>query len=408
MKQNNLILKFIKNILHNFLLTGIAVILCLFCVSAPILAQDDSASNPADKDNASYVSGKVISILAQKDNSVLEDSFHTKQLVQMVKILVLSGKYRGQTVYTDNQLTSNPIYDINIRPGNRVILSVEETPHGTDFYISDLERVPVLLILFGAFLALLMIAGGKQGLRSIISILVTALLIFFVLVPAVLNKFPVIPTTVAIAFISTFLTIFTVSGINLKSLSAALGTVISVMISGIVSSLVIYFAPLNGFSDQEAAMLWSSRPDLDFTGLLTAGVIIASLGAAMDVGMSIASSVYELKKVNNSLSPKELFVSGLNVGRDIMGTMANTLILAYIGGGFSLVLLVSNAPLIKLLNLNSIAAEIASALTGSIGIIFCVPITSLIAGYLIGRQKKENLFQELDKNKVEAFIEAGQ
>jgi len=204
-------------------------------------------------------------------------------------------------------------------------------------------------------------------------------------VPAVLNKFPVIPMTVLIAFISTFITMYVVAGVNLKSLSASLGTVFSVIIAGIISSLVIKFAPLNGFNHQEAAMLWASRPDLDFTALLTAGVIIASLGAVMDVGMSIASSIYELKKVNNELTTKELITSGFNVGKDIMGTMANTLILAYIGSAFALVLLAANAPLIKLLNLNSIASEIASAITGSIGIVFCVPITAVIAGYLIGK-----------------------
>ena len=104
----------------------------------------------------------------------------------------------------------------------------------------------------------------------------------------------------------------------------------------------------------------------------------------MDVGMSIASSVFELKKVNGNLKIIELVKSGMNVGKDIMGTMANTLILAYIGGAFSLVLLAANAPFIKLVNLNSIATEITAAIVGSIGIVLCVPITSVISGYHIG------------------------
>lgn len=369
----------------------ILLVFCIFCLVIPVFAQEDNPGNSAPDANVSYSSGKVLQIVSEKDNKELEDSFHTKQTTQIVKILVLSGKYKGKIIKIENQLTSSPLYDIKINPGNRVILSVEETPKGVEFYISDLERVPVLLILGGIFLFLLLLIGGKQGLRSIVSILVNAILVFFVLVPAVLNNYPVIATTIAISFVSTFVTMFVVAGINMKSLSASLGTIISVLIAGVVSSLVIKFAPLNGFNTQESAMLFVNRPDLDYKGLLTAAVIIASLGAVMDIGMSIASSIYEFKKVNNVLTIRELITSGLNVGKDIMGTMANTLILAYIGGAFALVLLASNAPLIKLLNLNSIASEIASAIAGSIGIVLCVPITAVIAGYLIGKDKNKEI-----------------
>lgn len=363
---------------------AILLVFCLFSLTNPVFAQETDSEAFIENETA-YASGKVIKIVSETKDEILEETFNTDQIVQIAEVVILNGKYRGNTVKIENRLTSNPIYDIKIKPGNRVILNIEETPEGTVFYIADIERSPVLLILVGIFLSLLMITGGKQGLRAIVSIVITAVLIFFVLIPAVLNNFPIIPATVGIAFVSTFITMFTVAGVNKKSLSASLGTIISVMIAGILSSLTIKFAPLNGFNTQESAMLWTNRPDLDFTGILTAGVIIASLGAIMDVGMSIASSIYELKKVNNTLSIKELFTSGLNVGKDITGTMSNTLILAYIGGSFSLVLLASNAPLVKLINLNSIAAEIASAVTGSIGIVLCVPITALIAAYLIGK-----------------------
>ncbi|OGH98088.1 MAG: hypothetical protein A2039_07705 [Candidatus Melainabacteria bacterium GWA2_34_9] len=381
----------------------ILLVFCIFYFIVPAFAQEDSPDAPSGT-NVSYSSGKVLQIISEKVNKELEDSFHTEQITQTVKVLVLSGKYKGKIVKIDNQLTSNPVYDIKIKAGNRVILSVEETPKGVDFYIADQERVPVLLILVGVFLSLLMIIGGMQGLRSIVSILVTVVLVFFVLVPAVLNNFPIILMTVFIAIISTFATMFIVSGINLKSLSASIGTILSVIIAGLMSSLVIKFAPLNGFGSQESVMLWADRPDLDYTGLLTAGMIIASLGAVMDVGISIASSIYEFKNVNNTLNTKDLFRSGLNVGKDIMGAMSNTLILAYIGGAFSLVLLASNAPLIKLLNLNSIAAEIASAITGSIGIVLCVPITALIAAYLIGKDKNKESDTSVDVDKNESEV----
>ena len=372
----------------------ITVLLFLF-IANPVFAQEnDFEAEP--EINVSYASGKVLEIISETSNKELEESFDMEQTVQLAKVFVLNGKYRGKVVEIENQLTSNPIYDINIKKDSRVILNIEEHGKEVIFYIADLDRTPVLFILVGTFLALLMIIGGMQGLRAIASLVITSFLIFFMLIPAILESAPVIPATVVVALISTFATMFMVTGVNKKSLSASLGTVFSVMIAGFLSSMVIKFAPLNGFGSHESAMLWASRPDLDFTGILTAGVIIASLGAVMDVGMSIASSISEFKKVNSHLSVKELFSSGLNVGKDIMGTMSNTLIMAYIGGAFTLVLVAADAPLIKLVNLNAIAAEITSALAGSIGIVLCVPITAIITAYLIG---KENISVQNDSEK---------
>jgi len=183
MKQNKLVLKSIKKLTK---IPLILLILCIFCLTIPAFAQDDSQNAQPDQ-TVNYVSGKILKIVSEKDNKILEDSFHSQQIVQTVKVLVLSGKYKGETVTIDNQLTSNPIYDINLKSGDRVILSVEEGTGSLEFFISDVERVPVLLILTGVFLASLMIIGGIQGLRSIISIVVTAGLVFFVLVPAVFH-----------------------------------------------------------------------------------------------------------------------------------------------------------------------------------------------------------------------------
>ena len=204
-------------------------------------------------------------------------------------------------------------------------------------------------------------------------------------IPAILNNYPIIPVTIATALISTLVTMFAVGGINIKSISATIGTIGGLCAAGLLSMLIIKLAPLTGLTDQESIILWTTRPDLDFTGLLTAAMIIGSLGAIMDVGISIASSIAEIKETNPSLSPKQLMKSGLNVGTDVIGAMSNTLILAYIGGAFPLILLAANVPLVKFINLNSISSEITAALAGSIGIVLCVPITAAVSGYLIGR-----------------------
>ena len=129
--------------------------------------------------------------------------------------------------------------------------------------------------------------------------------------------------------------------------------------------------------------LFSAHPSLNFVGVLASAMIIGALGAVMDIGMSISSTVNELFSSNSQMSVRELFTSGMNVGKDIIGTMANTLILAYLGGALSLVLLSSNIDMQKFFNLNQVATEISAALIGSIAIVLCVPITAIISAWLV-------------------------
>ena len=343
-------------------------------------------SKPQTQDNSDYASAKVLKIISETKNQILQDSIGGNQVTQFLQVKILTGKLKGKIMNIENQLSSNPAYDIYVKPGSRVVVDIDQTEPNQEINIADNERTPALMAIAGLFFVLLLTIGGIKGLKSLISIGTTGLLVFSVLIPAILNKAPVIPVTIGIAVLSTFLSIFLVSGINIKSLSACLGTIGSLLLSGLISMFIIKFAPLNGFKDQESIILWSTRPDLDFTGILTSAMIIGSLGAIMDVGISIASSIAEIKSINKTLNAKQLIESGLNVGKDIMGAMSNTLILAYVGSALPLILLAINAPIVKLLNLNSIAAEITAALAGSIGIILCVPLTATIAGLLIARK----------------------
>lgn len=358
-----------------------------------IPAYGQSINNENSPKIEEYTIGKVQKIISERPNKLLQESFGGNQITQTVKVKILSGKHKGKVVETQNQLSSNPAYDIKIKQGSRVVLDIEEEKDNKiNVYIADVERLPALLIIIGLFLTLVLIISGIKGLRTLMSLGITSFLVFFVLIPAIMNNYPIIPTTIAVALISTVVTMFIVGGISLKSVSATIGTIGGLSITGLLSILTIKIAPLTGITDQESLILWTSRPDLNFTGILTAAMIIGSLGAIMDVGISIASSIAELKQTNESLTVFQLVKSGLNVGTDIIGAMSNTLILAYIGGSFPLILLATNAPLVKLINLNSIASEITAAIVGSIGIVLCVPITAFVSGYLIGNK---NLFKIL-------------
>jgi uncharacterized membrane protein len=237
------------------------------------------------------------------------------------------------------------------------------------------------------FAGLLIFVGKRKGFLSLISIVITVLLILFMLVPLIRHGFSPIFVALLISLISTAVTMYLVGGFNKKSTAAVLGTVGSLIVAAIFSMLTIKFSHLTGFCCEETMFLYQADSSLNFKGILTASMMLATLGAVMDTGMSIASSINEFYIINPHLTPKELFFSGMNVGKDIIGTMANTLILVYMGGSLPLVLLSQNIDLQKFFNLNQVVTEISSAVIGSISLVVCVPITALIASKIVTLNK---------------------
>ncbi len=317
------------------------------------------------------------------------------QVKQAVTVKVLSGRFKGEVTEIDNMLTGNPAYDIPLSKGDKVVLHVEPlndniaTAQDVDFFIADIKRDNQILIFSAVFALMLLLTGRKKGLTSIISIIATVGLIFFVMVPLILNGFSPVLSAVTVGILSTIITVYLVGGFNFKSTSAIAGTSVSLVFAGLLSQLAIYFAHLTGFAGEENMFLYTARPDLNFTGILSASIIIASLGALMDTAVSIASTINEIHETDKNLCVRELFKSGMNVGRDIIGTMSNTLILVYLGSALPLVLLSSSIDLNKFFNLNQVATEILSALTGSIVILACVPFTALVASILIKKGSKK-------------------
>lgn len=332
--------------------------------------------------------------LQQGDNSVK----------QIVKVKVLTGKYKGLERDIDNMLTGNPAYDIPLKKGDHVVLHVEKnTPNvvssdDLDFFIADLKRDNTLIFITAFFFICLVIVGRKKGVASLISIAATICLMFFVLMPLILHGFSPIIAAVLVSVLSTIITVYLVGGFNAKSTSAVVGTMLSLIFAALLSMSVIYYARLTGFAGEENMFLYSAHSTLNFKGILAASMIIAALGALMDTSVSIASTINEIYETNKSLTIKQLFISGMNVGRDIIGTMSNTLILVYLGSSLSLVLLANNIDMQKFFNLNQVATEISSALIGSIAILMCVPITAIISAYLIKHQKQN---EEFDFDKID-------
>lgn len=317
------------------------------------------------------------------------DEENNSSINQIVTVKILTGDYKNQTRDILNILTDNPAYNIPLQKGNKVILHLEEDEDNLNFYIADIKRDTSMMFFAGLFCAILIAIGRKKGIFSLISIIATVGLIFTVMVPIILTGFCPIIAAIFVGILSTIITIYLVGGFNAKSTSAIFGTSISLIFAGILSVLTIIFANLTGFAGEENIFLYSVRPDLSFKGILVASMIIASLGALMDTAVSIASTINEIHETDKSLDVIQLFKSGMNVGKDIIGTMSNTLILVYLGASLPLVLLANNIDVQKFFNLNQVATEILSALVGSTAILACVPITAIISAYLI-KKKKEN------------------
>lgn len=337
--------------------------------------------------------GKVIEVITTIDQDNMDSNNQGFGLsAQVVKVKVLTGKYKGEEFLIENNLSGNTAYDIIVEKGDKVTLLIEDNEEGApNIYISDFVRDIYIYIILITFVVLLLLIGKIKGLKSIITLSITAFIILKVMLPLFLKGYNPIWITVLSAFFITVITFVIIAGINIKSISAIIGTLGGVLLAGTIAYIIGNTAKLSGLSNQEANMLMYIPQNIDFNfqGLLFAGIIIGALGAVMDVAMSIASSMYEIREINPDISPSELMKSGMNVGKDIMGTMSNTLILAYTGSSIPLLLvfMAYDTSLVKILNLDLIATEIIRSFVGSIGLIITIPITSLTTGLILKFKK---------------------
>ncbi len=308
---------------------------------------------------------------------------------QEVFLRISDGPYINQHVTVENHLTENEIYNILVIPGDRVVLMIQDNGENLDVFITDRVRDRILLYLVIAFLGVLALVGKSKGFKTILTISLTVILIFKVLLPAILIGYNPLLVTVIIATIITLITITTIAGFHIKSFSAILGTLFGVVTAGIISIVAAKATHLTGLSSEEAIMLLyiPQEISLNYQNLLFSGILLGALGAVMDVAMSIASSIHEVHQANPQLSHYQLIRSGMAVGRDIMGTMSNTLILAYTGSFIPLMLLFMSydTPFVKLINLDIVATEITRSLAGSIGLVLTIPFTALLTVALMKR-----------------------
>ena len=308
---------------------------------------------------------------------------------QVVEVKLLSGEKKGETL----QVTSSSgfLFGAPCTPGMKVVVmqSVAGDTVIASVYTQDREWV---IYAFGLlYLAVLVLVGGKQGIKGGIGLVFTFFSILLWYLPMVYRGFSPFWSAVFICLITTLATMLLIGGFTKKTVVATAGTVGGVLTAGVAATLFSLASGITGYnvSDIETLMtLWNTL-DVQVGGLLFSGLLISSLGAVMDVAMSIGSSMSEILTQNPGLTRKELLKAGIRVGRDMMGTDSNTLILAFAGSSVSMLLLnyAYDLPYRQIINSNNIGIAVMQGLAGSFGVVLSVPIT-VAAGAILNTWEK--------------------
>lgn len=367
----------------------ISILLLTILISLPAAGQlddgfqDDPFIEDHNEHEEHFYRGRVLEV----DETREEEHDYYTVIEQELKVKLTSGPFRGEELNIYNTFfAGDPVYDFLLEEGQEVIVvTIGEEGSFDQAYVQDMARDRGVYYLIGVFIFGLLVVGRFKGIKTIITLAVTIFLIFWGLLPLLLLGYNPILLAVTTAIIAITFTLLVIGGFNIKSLVAIMGTTAGVIVAGLMAFWAGSMAQLTGFGTHEAQMLYFLDQNIDFRGLLFAGIIIGSLGAVIDVGMSVASAAAEVKQAFPEISFRGLFRSALNVGRDVMGTMANTLILAYVGAAIPMLLLVMGYEIdwLKVINMDLIATEFVRGIAGSIGLISAVPVTAALAGYFM-------------------------
>ena len=331
-----------------------------------------------------FEKGKVTEIL--QDNL---DTNGTRVGEQKVRVKMLTGARKGEEL--DITSSSGYLFGAACKIGMKVIVMQSVAGETTIASVYTQDREWVIYIFALLYLLALCIIGGKQGIKGCLGLVFTFFCVIFVYLPLVYLRFSPFWAAVFICFLTTLVTMYLIGGPTKKTCAATLGTLAGVVLAGLSAWCFSKASGISGYnvSDIETLMtLWNTNR-IQVGGLLFSGLLISCLGATMDVAMSISSAIDEIYKQNASLSRKELFKAGMRVGRDMMGTDSNTLILAFAGSSVSTLLLdyAYDLPYQQIINSNNIGIAIMQGLAGSFGIVLSVPLTVLICAVLFHKHE---------------------
>lgn len=338
-------------------------------------------------------------------NEIVEDNIQedgSRIGYQKVMLKVLSGKLKGQLI--EGTSFAGYLYGADCTVGMKVIASISKYEDNASAAVYSYDRSNIIYIFVGLFLLMLWIIGGKKGFKSAIGLVFTFICIIYLFLPILYKGYSPFLSAVIVIILITIVSLYLIDGITKKSISAMIGTIIGVIIAGICAAGFGYVAKISGYnvSEVEELVFVANNTELKVGGILFSAILIASLGAVMDVSMSISSTLTEIYNHNKNIGRVELFKSGINVGRDMMGTMSNTLILAFTGGSIN-TLILNYAYALKhnqIINMYEIGIEIMQGVSGSIAIILSVPLVSIISSYFFTYGRKKSLRSKINLDSI--------
>ena len=320
------------------------------------------------------------------DGSMGEDD-NVRAGQQQIKVKIRTGEHKGEIL--DATSSSSYLYGARCRIGTKVIVIISESDELTTVSVYNYDRGNQLYMIIAFFLIVLVLIGGLKGFKSAVGLVFTFCCILFVFMPLIYRGVSPIFAAAFVVIITTVVVMYLIDGFTAKSICAIVGTIIGVVLAAVFAFVFGKICHISGYNvdDIESLIYIGEMTDIKVGELMFAGILISALGAVMDVAMSVASTINDK---NQRLDTKELFKSGINVGKDMMGTMSNTLILAFAGGSINTFVYIYsyNYQYYQVLDMYSIGIEIIQGISATLGVILTVPIVSAISAVAL----KKNIY----------------
>ncbi len=332
------------------------------------------------QDLKEVVDAEVVDIVSETEREIIGTD--TTATVQEVRARILTGEKSGDTVLFENDVTT-------VKVGDRIRLQRLVSIDGVEYYLfKDFNRLHTLFVLVLTFIGVLYVVAGKKGVRALASLGLSILIIIYALIPLLLRGYDPVLVSISIAGVILAIAIFATHGFGAHARIAFMGTMIAIVATGMLSVVWVSLARLTGFASDAAIYLnFSTHGALDFSGLLLGGILIGVLGVLDDVAITQASVTAELVRANPALKGVDLYRRALRVGQDHIGSLVNTLALAYTGVSLPLLMLFArtDSTFFDIVNQEVVASEIVRTLVGSLGLMLTVPATTLIAVWYVRR-----------------------
>ena len=355
--------------------------------------QEYGFQTEGEDSSVQYVKGKVLEIVEQELTESGADGEYILGY-QKLRVRVLEGEQKGEELEIDNYITVQ--HNVLAKEGSAVIVCAD-CPEGVEPYytIYNYDRTNGLIIVIAIFVLLVILIGKKQGLRSCIALFFTLEMVFCYLLPRLYEGENATGITMITVALSCAVTCFCIGGVSKKTVLNILSAVLGGISAGVMYEIFSGILHVTGcnIDESETLALVAQTTGLQLEGVLFAAVTVASLGAVMDVAVSLGASLSEKSSLNPEIGGKELFRSGMNIGKDMIGTMTNTLILAFAGGSLAtlLVFIAYGVQMHQLMSSNMIALEVAKGLAGSSAVVLTVPISATVCALGYGNnQQKHN------------------